>query len=120
VNRRLIAKAGIFRSETVLAWARRRVCAGCSAPAPSDPHHYPPCGLGGGHRDDTKVIPLCRECHDKAQRYVPQFTHHWQELHAALTFVEFARTATAAEWAAFTDERRSWISSRVFIEAIPA
>jgi hypothetical protein len=113
-------KAGIFRSETVLEWARRHSCVGCGAPAPCDPHHYPARGLGGGHRDDTKVIPLCRRrCHDAAQQYKPPFTREWQELAAALTFVEFMPTATAAEWAAFTEERRVWREGRVFCEVSP-
>ena len=45
-----------------LAWIRGLPCAWCDAPAPSDPHHYPTRGAGGG---DHETVPLCRGCHER-------------------------------------------------------
>lgn len=49
--------------EAYLAWVRKMPCCFCSAPPPSDPHHYGPRGVGQ-KTDDLRVAPLCRPCHD--------------------------------------------------------
>lgn len=55
------------RHEAYLAFVRTKPCCSCSAPGPSDPHHYAPKGRGGGMGmkcDDRRTVPLCRLCHD--------------------------------------------------------
>ena len=54
---------GPLRSEDYLAFVRSQPCLLCAAPAPSDPHHYGPRGLGQ-KTDDYRTVPLCRKCHD--------------------------------------------------------
>lgn len=51
------------RSEGFMAFVRAMPCCVCSAPAPSDPHHYGRHGMGQ-KTDDTRCVPLCRRCHD--------------------------------------------------------
>lgn len=52
------------RSQTYLAFVRGKPCCACSAPAPSDPHHYGRRGMGQ-KTDDYRTVPLCRRCHDR-------------------------------------------------------
>jgi hypothetical protein len=109
-----IVKDGRFTSPTVLAWCRRQPCRSCGADGPSDPHHFPAKGLGGGRIDDTQVIPLCRWCHDHAQAYRAPTTKEWQHVVVAQTIAGFVRSATAEEWAAFCADRKRWAESRIF------
>lgn len=109
------AKDGKFRSKTVLAWARRQNCAMCEKAPPSDPHHFPPKGMGGAHIDDTEVIPLCRWCHDHAQQYLKPLTKEWQQIAVSQTIASFVHTASDSEWERFTAERADWYASRIFV-----
>lgn len=63
-----VPKDAPSRSERYLAFVRKQSCAGCSAPGPSDPHHWALKGRGRGGMgmkvDDYRVVPLCRKCHD--------------------------------------------------------
>lgn len=52
------------RHERYLAFVRSKPCCFCFAPAPSDPHHFGPRGMGT-KTDDLRVVPLCRRCHDQ-------------------------------------------------------
>ncbi len=52
------------RSEAHLARVRAMPCCVCSAPAPSDPHHFGPRGMGQ-KTSDFRVVPLCRVHHDE-------------------------------------------------------
>lgn len=52
------------RSEAYLAFVRSHPCCACSAPAPSDPHHFGRRGMGQ-KTDDYRTVPLCRRCHDR-------------------------------------------------------
>lgn len=52
------------RSQAFLAFVRGKPCCACSAPAPSDPHHYGRRGIGQ-KTDDFRTVPLCRRCHDR-------------------------------------------------------
>ena len=110
-----IVKDGKFVSETMLTWCRRRPCASCGSDPPSDPHHWPPKGMGGARHDDTSVIPLCRACHELAQRYAPPLTMEWQHFTVVRALFDFAHTATDKEWDAFAEERRRWYESRTFM-----
>jgi len=58
-------KPRTWRSEAYLDHVRRKACANCAAPGPSDPHHMGPPGSGGmGIKcSDAFTAPLCRECH---------------------------------------------------------
>jgi hypothetical protein len=53
-----------LRSRSHLALVRDLPCAYCSAPPPSDPHHYGPHGTGT-KTSDYRVVPLCRVDHDR-------------------------------------------------------
>lgn len=56
-------KANPVRSRSYLDHVRSRPCCVCSAPPPSDPHHYGAHGTGT-KTDDRRTVPLCRHCHD--------------------------------------------------------
>jgi hypothetical protein len=109
-----IMKDGRFESPTVLAWCRRQPCRFCGASGPSDPHHFPPKGMGGARINDTQVIPLCRWCHDRAQRYEAPLTREWQLLALCSTIFGFVNLASADEWDAFCSDRKRWAASRIF------
>lgn len=111
-----ITKAGAFLSPTILAFARRRPCAMCCAAAPVDPHHFPPKGMGGANIDDTSVIPLCRYCHGKAQRYEAPCTREWQHNVSRHLLADFVKLANEHEWAAFCAERKRFVEGRVLGE----
>lgn len=51
------------RDRGYLVYVREHPCCACTAPAPSDPHHYGPRGMGQ-KTDDYRTVPLCRGCHD--------------------------------------------------------
>lgn len=55
---------GPARSDAHLARVRAMPCCVCSAPAPSDPHHFGPRGMGQ-KTSDFRVVPLCRAHHDE-------------------------------------------------------
>lgn len=59
-------KQGHIYSDAYLDYRRSRGCFFCSASAPSEPHHHPPKGMGGGLVDDLKTVSVCRECHRRA------------------------------------------------------
>jgi len=65
------------RSAGYLEHVRAQACCGCSASAPSDPHHYGPRGLGQ-KTDDLRTVPLCRRCHDgfHDRGFVPDDARH--------------------------------------------
>lgn len=44
------------------AWVKAKPCMFCPRPA-DDPHHYGPKGMGQT-TDDTRIVPVCRRCHD--------------------------------------------------------
>jgi len=52
------------RSEPYLRFVRQQPCCACSAPGPSDPHHFGRRGMGQ-KTDDYRTVPLCRRCHDR-------------------------------------------------------
>jgi hypothetical protein len=56
-----------YRSNGYLEFVRSEECCICSAPAPSDPHHIGPRGMGS-KTDDTRTVPLCRRHHDEYHR----------------------------------------------------
>ena len=62
------------RRERHLQRVRELPCCICSAPPPSDPHHYGRRGVGQ-KADDYQTVPLCRRCHDgwHAQGYCPPY-----------------------------------------------
>lgn len=62
------------RREKHLQRVRELPCCVCSAPPPSDPHHYGRRGVGQ-KADDYQTVPLCRRCHDgwHAQGYCPPY-----------------------------------------------
>lgn len=51
-----------LRSPAYLAFVREQPCCVCRAPAPSDPHHFGPRGIGQ-KTDDRRTAPLCADCH---------------------------------------------------------
>lgn len=53
---------GPYRSDPYLDFVRAHRCVGCRRAGPNDPHHFGPRGLGQ-KTDDTRTVPLCRECH---------------------------------------------------------
>lgn len=57
-------KAPNVEDPKYLAHVRTRACCICAAPAPSEPHHYGPRGLGQ-KTDDRRTVPICRCCHDR-------------------------------------------------------
>ncbi len=46
-----------------MAFVREWPCCSCTAPGPSDPHHFGSRGMGQ-KTDDFRCVPLCRRCHD--------------------------------------------------------
>jgi hypothetical protein len=54
---------GPARAPHYLAFVRALPCSGCLHPAPSDPHHHGPRGVGQ-KTDDYRTTPLCRLCHE--------------------------------------------------------
>ncbi len=62
-SHRSFPKTKMARSAAYLAFVRAEPCCVCSAPAPSDPHHFGPRGVGQ-KTDDFRTVPLCRRCHD--------------------------------------------------------
>lgn len=55
------------RSLRYMEFIRELPCASCSAPPRSDPHHVGRQGMGQ-KVDDFRCVPLCRRCHDMAER----------------------------------------------------
>lgn len=53
-----------IESSGFLAFVRQKPCCVCSAPAPSDPHHFGSRGIGR-KTDDLRCVPLCRKHHDE-------------------------------------------------------
>lgn len=53
---------GPARHPLYLAYVRAKPCCHCSAPGPSDPHHFGVRGTGQ-KTDDFRTVPLCRKCH---------------------------------------------------------
>lgn len=58
-----IINAATLRDPDHLSFVREFPCAACSAPAPSQAHHFGPRGMGE-KTDDTRTVPLCGACHD--------------------------------------------------------
>ncbi len=53
---------GPLRFPEFRKWVKGKPCLFCHRPA-DDPHHYGPKGTGQT-TDDTRIVPVCRECHD--------------------------------------------------------
>lgn len=64
-------RARPVRSRSYLSWVATKPCASCSAPGPSDPHHFGPRGYGE-KTDDLRAVPLCRRCHDAFHSSTPE------------------------------------------------
>lgn len=64
-----------YRDDAYLDHVRGRACAICSAPPPSDPHHFGPGGTAL-KTDDRRTVPLCRRCHDAYhnERAIPPYS----------------------------------------------
>ncbi len=60
-------KEGHLYCDTYLEWVRAQACYFCQRPAPSEPHHHPRKGMGNGLTDDTRTVPVCRECHRRCE-----------------------------------------------------
>lgn len=58
----------MLRSEEYLDHVRARPCCYCTAPGPSDPHHYRGVKGTGCKPSDLFTVPLCRRCHDNFHR----------------------------------------------------
>lgn len=59
----------MYRSAEHLAFVRARPCCYCSAPGPSDPHHFGGSGGTGIKAHDLFTVPLCRQHHDEYHQH---------------------------------------------------
>lgn len=60
----MFVKRPRWRSERYLDFVRRRCCAHCYAPPPSQAHHWHAREKGMGRKpDDCFTVPLCHVCH---------------------------------------------------------
>jgi hypothetical protein len=116
-----ISKQGSLLCEVWLAFVRRMTCAFCDAPAPSQPHHFPP--KGRGTTDDSKTVPVCARCHMRChgQRVEGKGSIPEEEQRAAVAGVRslFLERASDAEFKQYASDRRRWAESRVFTELVP-
>jgi len=98
-------KDGRLESPAFLGWARRQSCFGCEMAdevnhvprrfVPAEPHHHPSKGASGVTRDDL-VVPLCRECHDRAHR-LDRYSREWQDHAVHVARSRFLETAHPGE-----------------------
>lgn len=58
-----------WRNETHLNFVRAQPCCACSAPGPSDPHHFAGAKGTALKASDAMTVPLCRTCHDYWHRH---------------------------------------------------
>lgn len=66
-----------IRNNATLNEIRKKPCAACRRPGPSDPHHVKSRGAGGGDTSDN-LLPLCRRCHQEWHRIgIESFTEKY-------------------------------------------
>lgn len=110
------AKEGKLLCPDLLKWVRGKDCKACVEQIiktgngylrlPSEAHHFPPKGMGGATHRDDHVMPLCREHHDQAQRYViPRETQERWVLETRSAFLE---ESTVEELRAYFDALEVW------------
>jgi hypothetical protein len=72
-----------LRFDEYRRWVKAQRCMFCALPA-DDPHHYGPKGMGQT-TDDTRIVPVCRRCHDDLHaRRLPVSTDSWGQLEASI------------------------------------
>jgi hypothetical protein len=113
----MFGKDGTLFCRAFLDWARRQPCLAClefkdpplygfNVPCASDPHHWPVRGMGGAHRRDDQVIPLCRRHHEQAQEYkIPRAT---QDRWVIETRSAFLDECTVEELRAYFEALEAW------------
>lgn len=58
----LFPKSNRIKDRKLLAEVRKRPCAACGKPPPSDAHHWKSKGSGGGDTEEN-LVALCRRDH---------------------------------------------------------
>lgn len=115
-------KPGRLESPTFLAWVRSQPCRACfsrdrNAQGPSEAHHFPPKGMGGGTIRDDHSMPLCRGHHDQAQQY--KISRSLQQRWAHETRSLFLERASSVQLVKFFEDVLAW-KRRPFAEQVPA
>lgn len=87
-NERIARERQPLRSVAYLNYVRQQSCMFCSAPPPSEAHHYGSRGVGQ-KADDRETVPLCHSCHT-----------HWHNGHWSLLRTGASRALIVKEFLA--------------------
>jgi len=93
-----IPKRKPYRNAEYLDYVRSHRCSACTAPPPSEAHHFMQGSGGMGVKaDDTYTVPLCRTCHN--------------DWHTQAFFACFDDRLTGEGWRSTDDRAFAYVNS---------